>query len=206
MKTADIRAWLASDQPFAVGEALYEALGPSTAYKRLFGLGATAYSRQVLARELGALARAQEIAAVATAPPPAPPAPAPLPPTADRRTLLTLDDLRQQLRQARDERGHAHAQLTAPRVGLVARYRLAVQVLDLTDRITAVLAAEAHVLAHGRLPGPVPTADVSDAGTLRQRLANLRSRRSKLRARPDRADALAAVDDEIALIQSKLQS
>ncbi|MFC7669292.1 hypothetical protein ACFQT0_19485 [Hymenobacter humi] len=64
--------------------------------------------------------------------------------------------------------------------------------------------AEAHVLEHGRLPGPVASAEVTDAGELRQRLTNLLSKRSKLRKNPARADDLAAAEAEITLIRSKL--
>ncbi|TPG71991.1 hypothetical protein [Hymenobacter nivis] len=199
METAAITAWLASDQPYAAGVAFYAAHGTNPTYQRLFSLGETPYSRQVLARELAALVGPQPVLAPVV-PPPVASAPAPGPESP------LLADLRQQRRECYDARSLSHAQLTAPRVGPTARLELAFRVLMLTDHITELTAQEAHVLAHGRLPGPVPTADVSDAGTLRQRLANLRSRRSKLRARPDRADALAAVDEEIALIQLKLQS
>ncbi|MDO7875535.1 hypothetical protein Q5H93_12395 [Hymenobacter sp. ASUV-10] len=207
-----ISAWLASDRPFAQGAALYAAVGPSDTYKRLFGLAATDYSRQVLERELRALVHdvPAQVAAVAPPPPPAPPVAvvpaavsAPAPAGADSPLLV---DVRQQLKAVRDERSHIHPQLTGKNVGTKARQAVALRIVELTDQEVALKAAEAHVLAHGRLPGPVATADVEDEGELRRRLLNLRSRRSRLRQRPERADDLATVKAEITLIESKLKS
>ncbi|MDO7877823.1 hypothetical protein Q5H93_24010 [Hymenobacter sp. ASUV-10] len=204
-----ISAWLASDRPFAQGAALYAAAGPSDTYKRLFGLAATDYSRQVLERELRALVHdvPAEVAAVGPLPLPEPPAPAgpapvPGPPAGADSPLLV--DVRQQLKAVRDERSTCHAQLTAPNLGKKARKALAMRIVALTDQEVALKAAEAHVLAHGRLPGKVATADVVDEGELRRRLGNLRSQRSRLRQRPERAADLVAVDAEITLIESKL--
>lgn len=207
-----ISAWLAAPGSFAQGAALYAAGGPSATYKHLFALGETAYSRQVLERELRALVREvqEEIAAVVPPPPPAPPAaaaappaPVPAPPAADSPLLLQV---RQQLKAVRDERSTTHAQLTAPNLGKKARYGLAERIATLTDQEVELLAAEAHVLAHGRLPGPVATADVQEEGELRRRLGNLRSRRSKLRQCLERASDLAAVEADITLIESKLKA
>jgi len=208
-----ISAWLASDRPFAQGTALYAAAGPSDTYKRLFSLAATDYSRQVLERELRTLVRdvQVEIAAVAPLPPPAPPAPAaeaaspaPTPPAGSDSPLL--DQVRQQLKAVRDERSHIHPQLTGKNVGTKARGAVALRIVELTDQEVELKADEAHVLAHGRLPGKVATADVVDEVELRRRLLNLRSQRSRLRQRPERADDLAAVEAELSLIESKLKS
>jgi hypothetical protein len=204
-----ISAWLASDRPFAQGAALYAAAGPSATYQRLFALGATDYSRQVLERELSALVQdvRAEVAAVQSTPPAAPalimPAPVPTPPPAGANSPL-LADVRRQLKAARDERSTSHAQLTAPNLGRKARYGLANRIADLTDQEVQLLDTEKHVLAHGRLPGPVATAEVVDEVELRRRLGNLRCRRSKLRQCPERADDLATVEAEINLIESKL--
>jgi|GEM_PF-2316825 len=203
MKLADITAWLASSQDFAQGRALYAALGTNRTYQRLFGLGATAYSRGVLVRELRALVEVVPVAlAVVTAPAPAAPVLAPPPPRVELSPLLF--DLRQQLRQLRDERSHLHPQLTGKGVGRTARGALALRIVEITSQEVQVKALEAHVLQHGRLPGPVATADVTDSGELRQRLLNLRSRRSKLKTKTDQAEKLAEVEAEILLIQSKI--
>jgi hypothetical protein len=205
MELSNITAWLASDQPFAPGAALYQAAGPSSIYKQLFALGETAYSRQVLARELSTMVQMvqEEVAAITPPEPPAAavPAPPPAPPGPDSPLLV---DVRQQLRAVRDERSQIHAQMTAPNLGKKARYGIASRILALTDLELELKATEAHILAHGRLPGPVATADVTDTGELRRRLLNLRSQRTKLQKLPARANDLAAVLAEIDLIQLKL--
>jgi hypothetical protein len=209
MNLPDVSTWLASDRDFKQGVALYAALGTSTTYQRLFGLGATEYSCQVLVRELSALVPTP---APETAPVPvvvqAPPAPTPVPVVAPAPELLAnvaglLADLRQQLRAARDERSHLHPQLTAKNVGKKARLGLALRIVELTGQEVKLKALEAHVQQHGRLPGPVATAEVSDEAELRRRLLNLRSRRSKAKGQPEK---LAAIEAEITLIQSKLTS
>lgn len=205
MNLPDVSTWLASDRDFKQGVALYAALGTSTTYQRLFGLGATDYSQQVLVRELGAL--------VATPAPEAAPAPvvvqaptsvpvvAPAPALrADVEGLLA--DLHAQLRAVRDERSHLHPQLTAKNVGKKARLATALRIVALTGQEVELKARQAHVRQHGRLPGPVATAEISDEAELRRRLLNLRSRRSKAKGQPEK---LAALEAEITLIQSKLK-
>ena len=215
MKLPDIQAWLASAQDFKQGVALYAALGQNPVYQRLFTLGATDYSRRVLLRELSSLVEpgrdtiavvVHELAALVSeinkgdevvaesVPPLVPPAASQL-----------LADVRQQLKAARDERSHVHPQLTAPNLGRKARLVLALRIVALTSQEVKLKALEAHVQQHGRLPGPVATAEVTDEAVLRQRLLNLRSRRSKLKGKPEQAEKLAAIEEEIALIQSKLK-
>ena len=128
--------------------------------------------------------------------PPAPPAPA--------ETSPVLLEVRQQLRAVRDERSHLHPQLTAKGQRRTARQALAGRIVALTDQEQALKATEAHVLQHGRLPGPVATADVTEAGELRRRLQNLLSLRSKLKKQPKRAADLAQAEADILLIRSKL--
>ena len=217
MNLPDVSTWLASaDRDFKQGVALYAALGTSTTYQRLFGLGATDYSCQVLLRELSALVatpvpEAAPAPVVVLAPPvvvPAPPAAAPVPVVAPAPELRAdveglLADLRDQLRAVRDERSHIHPQLTAKNVGKKARLGTALRIVALTGQEVKLKALEAHVRQHGRLPGPVATAEVSDEAELRRRLLNLRSRRSKAKGQPEK---LAALEAEITLIQSKLNT
>jgi hypothetical protein len=207
MKLPDITAWLASGCDFKQGVALYAALGASATYQRLFSLGATDYSRQVLVRELSALVPAVEPAPMPVPPPPAValqgPALAPEPPPAGPAPQL-LANLRQQLRAARDERSHLHPQLTAKNVGKKARLAVCLRIVVLTAEEVKLKALEKHVLQHGRLPGPVATADVTDETELRRRLLTLRTRRSKLKGKPEKAEKLAAIEAEIMLIQSKI--
>lgn len=115
-----------------------------------------------------------------------------------------LADVRARLKACRDERSHLHAQLTTPRLSKVIRNTMAHRILALTEQVQQLLADEAHLLAHGRLPGPLATDDVADAGELRRRLSNAISRRAKLRQRPDRASELPALESEIILIREKL--
>ncbi len=65
-------------------------------------------------------------------------------------------------------------------------------------------------VAAGRVVVPEPTpgpdlASVTDAGEIRRLLANLKPQRSKLKKRADRADDLAAVEADIALLEEKLK-
>jgi len=211
MNLPDVSTWLASDRDFKQGVALYAALGTSTTYQRLFGLGATDYSRQVLARELGALvdpAPAEVAPVVVPAPPLAVatvPVPAAASPEAPANPQL-LADLQQQLRAVRDERSHLHPQLTAPNLGKKARLKHALRIVALTGEEVKLKALVAHVQQHGRLPGPMATADVTDETELRRRLLTLRTRRSKLKNQPEKAEKLAAVEVEINLIKSKITS
>jgi hypothetical protein len=210
MKLPDIDAWLAGDRDFKQGVALYAALGTSTTYQRLFSLGATNYSREVLVRELGGLLAAVPAPALAGEASPGPALEAPAlagqglaSPASPGPALAALDDLHQQLRTVRDERSHLHPQLTARGTGQKRRLGLALRIVELTAQEVGLKAKEAHVRQHGRLPGPVATADVTDEAELRRRLLNLRSRRSKLKDKPEK---LAIVEAEISLIQLKLKS
>lgn len=204
MKLSDITTWLESSRDFAQGAALYQALGPSATYKRLFTLGKNDYTRQVLARELGELlgAARQEVAPSSSPLPVVPTAvAAPIPPPVDSPVLMGV---RRQLKAVRDERSHLHPQLTAKGMRRTERQALAGRIVGLTEEEIKLKAAEAHVVQHGRLPGPVPTAEVTDSGELQRRLHNLSSRRSKLRKDPARAAALAEVEADIILIRNKL--
>jgi hypothetical protein len=203
MKLPDITAWLASERDFAQGAALYAALGPSATYKRLFALPATDYASEVLARELATLVPpvpAPEVPVHMTAPPALEPSMAPTP-TADS-PLLT--HLRQELKAVRDLRSHVHPQLTAKGMRRTERQQIARTIVALTDKEVEFLATIAYVQEHGRLPGPVPTAEVTDPGELRRRLQNARSLRSKLRDNPERAADFADLEKEISLLISKL--
>jgi len=210
MNLPDVSTWLTSERDFKQGVALYAALGTSTTYQRLFGLGATDYSRQVLARELSALvAPAREVAPVVAPAPPLAVAPVPVPaaaPVAAPANPQLLADLHQQLRAVRDERSHIHPQLTAPNLGKKARLKHALRIVALTGEEVTLKTLVAHVRQHGRLPGPVATADVTDETELRRRLLTLRTRRSKLKNQPEKAEKLATIEAEIMLIQSKITS
>jgi hypothetical protein len=213
MNAADIRTWLASGQDFAQGVALYDELGTSDVFKRLFSLGASAYSQRVLLRELSALSAEPPpvVGQPAPAPEPVPP-PTPAPadkaaPPASASAEALLADLASQLKAVRDERSHLHPQLTAAGLRKTARQKLAGQIVGLTDRENELKAAQTHVRQHGRLPGPVPVAQVTDPGEQRRLLDNRRSLRSKLKKDlPARAADLARVQADIDLLTQLLAS
>lgn len=201
--------WLAGPQPWAAGVALYAQLGTSAVYKQLFALGETGYSRQVLVAQLQLLVGEAPEPTPAPTPPapipqPAAPAPAEPPPTPTDSSHLA--SVRAQLKACRDERSHVHAQLTASGLRQSARCKMVHRICALTDQVQQLLASEAHVLAHGRLPGPLATEEVTDAGELRRRLDNLVALRSKVRRRPERAGELPALEEEIDLIRNKLNA
>jgi hypothetical protein len=215
MNAADIRAWLASGQDFAQGVALYALVGTNDVYQRLFALGASAYGQRVLLRELSALVVEQppDLAAPAPAPEPGPvlpPDPAPAteaPPPASAVVEALLADLASQLKVVRDQRSHLHPQLTAPGLRKTSRQKLAGQIVGLTDKENELKAAQAHVQEHGRLPGPVPVAEVTDPGEQRRLLTNRRALRSKLKKDlPARAADPARVQADIDLLTQKLAS
>ncbi|MGI4760931.1 MAG: hypothetical protein ACRYF0_09510 [Janthinobacterium lividum] len=205
MKLADITAWLASEQDFAQGVALYAALGENPTYKRLFSLGTGDYTYLVLRRELAAL--------LAPVGPPEPAAASPLPVATALALPATVQEeaaspllakVLQELKATRDERSHLHPQLTAKGLRQKERQKIAGRIVVLTDQEGELKATEAHVRQHGRLPGLVPITEVSEAGELRRRLQNLVSQRTKLRKRADRADDLVACEAAITLIRIKL--
>lgn len=210
MNLADIRAWLASEQDFAQGRALYALVGTNETYQRLFALGETDYGRQVLLRELGGLlseevpqpaaVAAPEPSAAPRVPSPAPELPSPPPGLSPGESPL-LGRLYDQLRAVRDERSHLHPQLTAKNVGIKARLATCLRIVALTAQEVELKALVAHVQQHGQLPGPVATADVTEKDELHRRLLNARSRRSKAKQHPER---LVAIEAEITLILSKL--
>ncbi|PJJ59434.1 hypothetical protein [Hymenobacter chitinivorans] len=202
----ELFAWLAQPADFAAGAALYAQLGGSPVYQQLFAAGTTGYSRQVLRRELQALA-SNPAPPAPMAPAPAVSKPAPVPaPAAQVTTHVDAPDLpvvRAQLRALRDERSQLHAQLTA--LGRKARGAAALRILDIGDEVTRLLKLEDHVLAHGQLPaGPVALADITDEGELRRRLSNLVALRAKLRKNEKRAGELPGVEADIDLIRTKL--
>ena len=190
----EVLSWLAVPADFARGVALYAQLGGSPVYQQLFALGETSYSRDVLVRQLRQLCGGLPT-------PAAVPAPRALEHVAP---VPALAGVRAELKAARDERSQLHAQLTAPGLRRADRGRLALRICQLTPRVLGLLADEAHVQAFGRLPGPLATAELTDAGELRRRLDNLVALRAKVRRRPERAGELPRLEADIRLIRTKL--
>ena len=125
---ADVATWLKHPADFAAGVQLYEQLGSSATYKKLFAVGETGYSRQLLVRELQALATAAPAARPSAAPmvPPAPVAAAAAPMPVNEEALQQLRDRKKACRDERDRlrahrscgfRRHSGHADTLPRVG-----------------------------------------------------------------------------------------
>ncbi|UOR06738.1 hypothetical protein MUN82_06465 [Hymenobacter aerilatus] len=211
----DVQTWLQQPADFAAGAALYAAHGTSSVYRQLFARGETSYSRQLLVRELQALATREadeapksptlEIVVSAPVVPFTAPEPQKSPTPTTSASEESVRKVRAQLKALRDERSQTHAQLTAPRLARKDRLQLALRILDIGDEVLAAEERLAYVQQHGQLPpGPVATADVTDAGELRRRLDNLVALRSKVRKRPDRAVELPQIEADIQLIREKL--
>lgn len=187
-----VRQWLEGEErDYAAGVALYAQLGTSQVVKHTLAYGATAFTRAKLEAVLRALAAGPEAVGAVAPAPVAPPA-----------GTSAADP------QRRDwfaERNYLH-----PQLALVAtdgeRGRLAHRILEL-----ARLIGQSYDRAAGRLPAAAPVAPapdlaaIADEGRIRQLLANLRPQRSKLKNRPDRAEALAQVVADITLLESKLK-
>ncbi|SHL26619.1 hypothetical protein [Hymenobacter psychrotolerans] len=196
---AEISTWLASEQDYETGVALYEQHGASGLIKRLLAASCTSYSREVLARELGKLVAGTPAPPSHTHPPQAPAA--------------TTPDVVQQLRDARrpllSEREYLHARLEL--LTEAERGEAALRILDLGDKLQESYAAEAYYAQHGTLPEPPPVAapepaleQLTTRPDIQYRLKLLRTQRSKLQDRPDRAADLAQVLANIDLLESKL--
>jgi hypothetical protein len=191
----EIQEWLESGQDYAQGVALYEAHGRSAVLRSTLAFGETDFTRGKLVHAL------QQLAGTAPAPAARPTAaPVPAPPVAV--PPMAVDPQR---RDWLAERNHLHAQLA-----LVAtdaeRLALSLRILELGDLIRL-----SYDQAAGRAPVPAPVgqaspglAAITDEGTIRRLLANLKPQRSKLKRRPDRANDLARVVADIALLEEKL--
>jgi hypothetical protein len=203
-----IQQWLAGpERDYTAGVALFEAHGRSGVLKRLLAGTCTDYTREVLERELRKLLCDGHVISVPEKAPESPakpdslcdghvisvPVPAPEP-----------DELRGQRRKLFADRDYLHARLE-----LVAtdeeRLAMSLELLATAERIQ-----HSYDMAAGRVvvPEAVPTIDlaaITDAGEIRRLLANLKPLRSKLKKRPDRADRLAEVEADIALLELKLK-
>ncbi|GAB3233102.1 hypothetical protein GCM10027346_20820 [Hymenobacter seoulensis] len=195
----EISNWLASEQDFPAGVALYEQHGKSIVIKRLLAAGSTSYSREVLARELERM--------VQVAPLPLEPAPAVV------VQVATVTDVLKALHQARrpllSEREYLHARLEL--LADAERGEAALRILDIGDELQKSYDAEAYYEKYGTLPEVLPEAapapelaTLTDMGEIRRHLALQRTQRSKLKDRPDRLDDYAQVLANIELLESKL--
>ncbi|MCA8831958.1 hypothetical protein [Hymenobacter pini] len=196
----EISAWLASEQDYATGVALYEQHGTSGVYKRLLAGACTNYNRGLLARELGKLVETV---------PAAEPEPAPTPVVAPPVDVMT--QLRQARRPLLSEREFLHARLEL--VGDAERHDSALRILDIGDELQKSYDAEAHYVQYGTLPEPPPVAEpapelatLTSKAEIQYHLKLLRTQRSKLHGREDRATDYAQVLANIELLESKLSS
>ncbi|OUJ68825.1 hypothetical protein [Hymenobacter crusticola] len=199
----EISTWLASPGDYAAGVALFEKYGTSRVVKRLLAGACTTYTREVLARELSRLLEEVPAALPAAAPAPA----APIASVANADPLARLKETRRGNFARRD---YLRAQLERMPTDEERRV-VALEILDLADSITASYDAEAHFQQHGVLPAapaaPAPApelASLTSLGDIHYHLKLLRTQRSKLQDRPDRAEDHAQVVANIALLESKL--
>lgn len=119
---------------------------------------------------------------------------------------VLLDELRDARRPLYDERSGLHMQLE----GLAteeARRLMCVRILALSRALDENWAADRYVRAHGQLPpapAPAPGLDTLSPAELLKRRNNLRSQASKLKNKPARANDLAQVQTDLALVEALL--
>ncbi|WP_210519910.1 hypothetical protein [Hymenobacter terricola] len=196
----EIREWLESEgRDYAAGVALFAVHGRSGVLKRLVAGTCTDYTREVLERELGKLV-AEENGAKSIIGDKKPTIPAPEP----EKPALADDELRRQRRALFAQRDYLHASLELLPTE-AERLAAALQLLDTVKRLQLSYdVAAGRVVEALSTPGP-DLAALTDAGEIRRLLANLKPQRSKLKKRSDRADDLAAVEADIALLEEKLK-
>jgi hypothetical protein len=124
----------------------------------------------------------------------------------DEAAGAVLDELRDARRPLYDERSGLHAQLE----GLPTeadRYLVACRIMALSQELSQNWEQDKYVRAHGQLPPPpalaVDLATLAPAELLKHR-NNLRSRVSKLKNKPARANDLAQVQTELAQVEAQL--
>jgi hypothetical protein len=215
-----VQAWLDSERNYEVGRQLYEALGDNARLKQVLGHGPSAYNQEALAWELGKLAKAGVMAAVALAVPlPAAvvvSAPEALPsePAKDYSADIARGALLIPLSQARrplyDERTQLHAQLEVlAEHGSQEDVRLlAVRIMALSRELNANWKTDAYVREHGQLPPPpaaAPGFDTLSPVELVKKRNALRSQVSKLKKRPDRAADLAQAQTDLGVVEALLR-
>ncbi len=195
----EIKRWLASDQDYAAGVALYETHGSSNVRKRMFASGATSFNREKLTQSLQELLSAEK---------PKPKTPSTTPaakvttvPTPNPNHQEHYEALMKQRQSLLDERTLAHARLNIVPEG-EQLLKLSLQILELVPQIKKLNYIRKSYLVHGCLPDelfPKPKVDESDKASLIQHRNNLRTKRSRLRKHPE------SNEQELATIETEIQ-
>jgi hypothetical protein len=181
-----------TNQGYEQDRLLYEQYGTSAVLKKLFLQGATVYNRKRLALELSKLVIPEK-------PQPVKPEAAP-----SVTELPLLKQVLQELKPLLDERNMCHSQMQVVK-SVKERGKLAFRILDLSDQLTPLWEKYNYVQQHGTLPPVVVKAlPTTEAGQFRQ-LQNLKSQRSKLKKRPDRAADYAVVCQQITELERALK-
>lgn len=190
----EIRLWLASRKDYASGVVLYEKYGSSEVRKRMFASGYSSFNQEKLLDSLEELLQSAAPEPEATQAPQTKPKPAAK--SDDQPHFLQLMKQREALL---DERTLAHARLNMMKTD-AERLELALRILDLVPQIKKLNHIRQHFLQHGSLPAEAQAAsplDESDKSALIQHRNNLRSTRSKLKKKPEKAEELATIVEEI---------
>jgi hypothetical protein len=187
---------LENGQDYAQGVALYESHGSSQVVLTTLRYGATEFNRQKLRKELSSI---NEVVTTPAAPVRVPQAPRPRPVVAEPAPVN--EALRAQRSSWYAERHRLHATLEL--LATDEERRVAGErICEISELLTA------SYQAAGEAPVAAPRPDlsgVSDEGTIRRLLANLRPQASKLKKKPARALDLQQVRADIELLEKKLK-
>ncbi|PSR53907.1 hypothetical protein AHMF7605_10450 [Adhaeribacter arboris] len=180
----EISQWLNSNQDYPAGVALYDRYGDNQVLKQLFAHGEYSYSRRKLVAALELLLEQE------------PAAPEPLAGVSATAPKSVDPNIRQQMRPLLDERTMLHN-----RLGLYQELNLsqeemkhiAFRMLELTRQLAPLYQQTIPVV-----PAPA-IVDFNQLSGLEQlkKLSNLRSLRTKIKKKPERAHELPAIEAQI---------
>jgi hypothetical protein len=213
--------WLDSERNYEIGRQLYEQLGDNARLKQVLGHGPSAYNLEALGWELQKLAKAGVVTSVVTVNVTA----SPIVVENATETLQTepvkdysadidraalLIPLSQARRPRYDERTLLHGQLEVlAEKGTQEEVRQAAErIMQLSRELNANWKIDAYVREHGQLPpapAPKPGLEVLTPAELVTKRNTLRSRVSKLKKQPHRADDLATVQAELLQVEALLK-
>ncbi|QCR23083.1 hypothetical protein [Pontibacter sp. SGAir0037] len=202
-----IQEWLHSNRDYATGRQLYEQHGSSTALKKVFALGESVYNRERLLAELKALLPAAPLPKPAAVPKPLQKEkPAKVKPISTTEKHVLIHRVKEQMYKLYREREEQHAIMGMEHLAAEDRYKHALRVLEISDRLTELWQQLQYIEQHGALPAPEPKYTIPDSGAeMLKLLANLKSQRSRLRNKPDRQEDYQLVCQRIEEIERRLK-
>ncbi|QNF34355.1 hypothetical protein HUW51_17095 [Adhaeribacter swui] len=202
----EITQWLRSNRDYGTGVALYDRLGSNQVLKQLFAHGEYSFTRRKLEDALQVLLDQdpapveEKIAKV----------PQKFPKTSENtpKASAAPASVRDKMRPLLDERTMLHNRLGLyQELGLSPEEmkQIAFRILALTRQITPLYQQTA--LAAPVVPAPAAV-DFSQLSGLEQhkKLANLRSLRTKIKNKPNRAPDLPAIEAQIQQLEQLIQS